>query len=279
MADTTENKKVKVQLEQDGKDLYPKTLGKYVYNNNGDNLGDVEAGAQKNTITSIEINGKTFSIDSNGKASGTLTLSEYTFVKADTADDGYAATYYLTKDGVQQGAKLNIFKDQVLESVTPKTCETADEPTEGLAVGDLYWDFAFQNVDKHIYLRVQDFFDSPTEGNGINIINGVISVDTTDTTIVDTTPTQNSTKLVQSGGVYTELSKKQNIITSTNLLSADLIDDSSAANKFVTSDEKTSIANIANKANSTDVYLKTETYSKTEVDAKNYITYRELTED
>lgn len=306
---------IQVQLEQGGKDLMPKTKGKYVYNNSGEHLGDVEAGAEKNKINSIEINGKAFTIDPDTrKASVTIASAEYNMVKQDTAEDGYAATYTMTKDGTPIGAKINIFKDQVLDNVVAKTCTKADDPVTGYVVGDVYWDFTFQNVDKHIYIRVSDFFDAPTEGDGIKIIDNKITIDTTDVKVVDTVPTKDSTKLVQSGGVFSKLEEKQNkitsdnklsadllsegttnklvsqaekdawsgkqdAITSTNKLGADLVDDSASANKFVNATKKAAIATISDKANSADVYLKTETYSKTEIGAMNLITYRQLSED
>lgn len=308
------NEEIKVQLEQDGKDLMPKTKAKYVYNNSGEHLGNVEAGAERNAITSIEINGILFTVDANRKASATIASADYDMVKQATADTGYAATYYLTKDGVQQGAKIQIMKDQVLDDVQRKVCTVADQPVQGYEVGDVYWEFSFQNVEKHIYLNMKEFFDVYTGGNGISVVNNVIAIDLTDTTVIDAQPTENSNKLVKSGGVYSKLAEKQNTINATNKLNADyltegatnklvsasekeawsgkqnaitssskldadLVDDTNATHKFVSATEKTAIGTIGNKANSADVYLKTETYSKTEINAMNLITYRQLTED
>ncbi len=59
----------------------------------------------------------------------------------------------------------------------------------------------------------------------------------------DNSPTANSNNPVKSGGIYTALSGKENTINSSNKLSSDLVDDSNQNNKFVTSSEKTKIAN------------------------------------
>lgn len=55
----------------------------------------------------------------------------------------------------------------------------------------------------------------------------------------DATPTENSTNPVTSGGLYTAFAGKQAVIDSSHKLSADLIDDSTSTNKFVTAEEKT----------------------------------------
>lgn len=44
------------------------------------------------------------------------TAAEYTVVKDGTPEDGYAATYHLTKGGVNTGAAINIPKDMVVQS-------------------------------------------------------------------------------------------------------------------------------------------------------------------
>ena len=74
-------------------------------------------------------------------------------------------------------------------------------------------------------------------------------ISTTDTTAattvsIETSPTNNSSNLVTSGGVYTALSGKQDIIDSSHKLSADLISDGTT-NKVFTASEKTKLSNIA----------------------------------
>lgn len=72
-------------------------------------------------------------------------------------------------------------------------------------------------------------------------------VDITDEPDTDPTPTQESTLPVQSRGVYDALAGKQDTIDSSHKLSADLVDDTNATNKFVSAAEKTSIGTSATK--------------------------------
>ena len=107
--------------------------------------------------------------------------AEYEIVQKPEADAGYAATYYLAKDGVQVGAAMNIPKDYLVKSAELKTVETADVPYEGAAVGDKYIDFVVNTKDSsetetHIYLAVNDLIDVYVGGDGIDITSGVVSV-------------------------------------------------------------------------------------------------------
>jgi hypothetical protein len=94
------------------------------------------------------------------------------------------------------------------------TASADDNPIAGIKAGEPYLDFVVNTkdsagTDEHISINVAGLVDVYTEGNGINISNAnVISVDTTDTNIVDTAPTASSTKLVQSGGVKSALDDK-----------------------------------------------------------------------
>ena len=101
--------------------------------------------------------------------------AEYSIVKAETAEEGYAASYNLTKDGVNVGATINIPKDYLVKSGEVKTVETADTPVSGYKVGNKYIDFVVNTVDgtgneSHIYLLVSDLVDVYTAGNdGIEV--------------------------------------------------------------------------------------------------------------
>ena len=225
--------------------LFPKTKGAVVINNAGANLGGVEAGAQVNVLEGIKIDGVALPITNKIAEYTTPTAAEYTIAKKATANAGYLASYELQKDGVAVGDAINIPKDFLVKSATMGVCETADQPIAGLKPGDPYLDFvvntkgdAEAEADQHLYINVATLVDVYTEGNGINIANNVISVDTTDSTIVDATPTENSVKFVQSGGVFAQLATKQDKITASNKLDADLVDDTTADHKFVTADEK-----------------------------------------
>lgn len=216
--------------------LFPKTKGALVENNNGDALGGVEAGAQVNKIEKIKVNGTELTITSKAVD---ISVPDYTITKASSADAGFAATYQLFKGGVATGDKINIPKDMVVSGAELKNCATADQPVASLAVGDPYIEMTIANSDgSKIYIPVKDLVDVYTAGNGLTLTNGAFSVNTGDTNTVDASPTQNSTKLVQSGGVHTALAGKQETIDSDHKLDADLVDDSNSTHKFVSASEK-----------------------------------------
>ena len=201
-----------VQLKDlSGNLLMPKTKGANVYNNSNETLGTVEAGAQVNLIESISYNSSALTITEKGVA-----LPVFNLKKLGSSDTGYssafAAQYVLTKDGVAVGDTINLAKDMVVQSGTLKTATAADVTAEiyaGVQEGDPYIDLVIANADgDHIYIPVKGLVDVYTAGNGLDLAGGEFSVDTTDTTIVDTAPTANSTKFVQSGGVKTALDGK-----------------------------------------------------------------------
>lgn len=215
--------------------LFPKTKSAMVFNNNGDALGGVEAGAQVNAIEKIKVNGTELSIVSKAVD---ISVPEYTITKAVTADTGYSATYQLFKGGVATGDKINIPKDMVVSAGEMKTCATANTPVAGLAVGDPYIELTIANNDgTKIYIPVKDLVDMYTAGNGLTLTNGAFAVNTADTNTVDAAPTSSSTKLVQSGGVYTALAGKQDTIDASHKLSADLIS-AGSTNAVLTLTEK-----------------------------------------
>ena len=113
--------------------LFPKTKGAVVINNAGANLGGVEAGAQVNKIETIKLNGVALAIADKAVNVELPAAVEYTIAKAEAADEGFAATYQLAKDGVAFGTKINIPKDMVVEAGTLKKCAEAGKPVEGLA--------------------------------------------------------------------------------------------------------------------------------------------------
>lgn len=229
-----------VQMKDvNGNLLFPKTKAAVVYNNSNESLGGVEAGAQVNKIEKIKLNGTELTISSKEVNIVLPAAAEYSIAQAATAETGYSATYHLTKDGVNVGAAINIPKDMVVQSGSVKTCTTADDPVEGYVVGDKYIDLLLANAtNQHIYIKVTDLIDVYTAGNGLTLSNGQFAVNTSDTNIADAAPTASSTKFAQSGGVYTALAGKQDTIDSTHKLDADLVDDSTSTNKFVTTSEK-----------------------------------------
>lgn len=213
------NKNVQLKSKT-GDNLYPATLGALVTNNSGYSLGGVEAGAEVNIIETIKVNGSAVTVDANRAVDITIDGDTYTIAKKSTPNTGFLASYELKKGSTVVGDAINIPKDFLVKSASVKVCETAGTPstTPTLAVGDPYLDFVVNTkgdteaeTDSHVYINVKALVDVYTEGNGINIANNVISVDTTDTNIVDTAPTASSTKFVQSGGVYTALAGKADV--------------------------------------------------------------------
>ena len=175
---TTKNVQLKDML---GNDINPKTLGSLVFNNSNEALGGVEAGAEVNVIESVKVNGTALTPDANRAVDITITAdAEYTIAKQATADTGMSATYTLMKDGVAvAGAeKINIPLDTAVSGGTVRTCETADEPVEGLEVGDKYIDFTLANSSDHIYIPVNTLVDVYTQGTGIVISNNQVAIDT-----------------------------------------------------------------------------------------------------
>lgn len=105
-------------------------------------------------------------------------LPEYTIKKQDDAGE-FAAVYRLMKGEVAVGDPININKDQLLKSVTIKTCTEKDKPISGLVPGDKYIDFEFETITgiAHSYLAVKDMVTPYTAGAGIEIdANNRISV-------------------------------------------------------------------------------------------------------
>ena len=141
------------------------------------------------TTAVIDLSGKANVGDAYTKAEADakfltgVTIPEYEIVKQETADAGYAATYYLAKDGVMVGTKINTTLDQVLKSSSILTVTEAGVPYEGAVVGDKYVKFEFQNNNTPQYLPVKDLVDVYTGSASIEVSeNNVISVKEVDAT-------------------------------------------------------------------------------------------------
>ena len=80
-------------------------------------------------------------------------IADYGLTKQETAEDGYLATYQLTKDGAPTGDKINIPKDLLVKSASVKEVTEADQPYEGVE-GDAN--------ESHVYLAVKDLGGSVT---------------------------------------------------------------------------------------------------------------------
>lgn len=104
-----------------------------------------------------------------------ITVPEYSIVKDGTAQDGYIATYHLTKDGSNVGTAINIPKDYLVKSAEVKVATGSD--ASGFPAGTTYIDFVVNTYDttsgsgteSHIYLNVETLVKTHTAGNGISI--------------------------------------------------------------------------------------------------------------
>lgn len=108
-------------------------------------------------------------------------VKEYKIVKKQTANSGYIASYQLTKGGTAVGVDIDIPKDYFVKSASVGTCQTVNQPTTGLAVGDKYIDLVINTSDgggtaSHIYIAVKDMITAYTAGNGIEITGSSIAV-------------------------------------------------------------------------------------------------------
>ena len=196
-----------IQLKDlNGNLLFPKTQGAVVFNNKGENLGGVEAGAQVNIIEKIKVNGAELPI--TDKAVDIAQVS-YTIKKQGAAEEGYSATYQLFAGDSAIGDKINIPKDMVVSGGELKYCEVANVPVSGLEVNDPYIELTIANNDgTKLYIPVKGLVDVYTPGNGLTLEGNKFAVNTEDATIADAAPVAGSKKFVQSGGVKAELDKK-----------------------------------------------------------------------
>ena len=105
--------------------------------------------------------------------------AEYTIVKQDTPESGMASTYYLTKDNVQVGAKINIAKDQFLKEAhfyaKAEDVPSSVTPPAGQEFPALRLVFEVAEGKNDIWIAVKELVDTYTAGAGIKIENNVIT--------------------------------------------------------------------------------------------------------
>ena len=118
-------------------------------------------------------------VDKAGHVTGVenvaITNPEYSIIKDTTAQDGFIATYHLTKDGANVGTAINIPKDYLVKSAEVKVATGSD--ASGFLAGTTYIDFVVNTYDttsgsgteSHIYLNVETLVKTHTAGNGISI--------------------------------------------------------------------------------------------------------------
>lgn len=94
-------------------------------------------------------------------------VPKYSLVRDETAAKGDAATYHLTKDGVNEGVAINIPKDLVVASGSVETFVTGKLP-EGVTEAGTYIQLNLANSDKPLYINVGQLIEYVTGGSGEN---------------------------------------------------------------------------------------------------------------
>ncbi len=114
------------------------------------NLGQLEKLAQRihdrNAALETQLNG--------------VKPAEYSLVKQAAAEEGYLATYCLTKDGAQVGEKINVPKDLLVQSAKIETVHYAGSPYAGAVPGDKFIDFTLASEDERFLGVKWKFFTS-----------------------------------------------------------------------------------------------------------------------
>ncbi len=141
-----------------------------------DKLADIVEGAEVNYIKSV---GDNLDVDAEGKLTVTIPevkVPEYNVVKLGTAEDGYAASYQLQKDGVGVGVSINIPKDMVVSSGEVREL-TADEITAERPQG-VYVVLTLANAaNDKLYIPANKLVDDYTGSTYIEVAsNGEISI-------------------------------------------------------------------------------------------------------
>lgn len=86
-----------------------------------------------------------------------INVPEYTIVKADSAEDGFASTYYMTKDGTEIGSRINIPKDMVVSKGEIVVLKDGD--VEGYDAGTYIKLTLADNDNDVLYINVTELLD------------------------------------------------------------------------------------------------------------------------
>lgn len=108
-------------------------------------------------------------------------IPKYAMEKQDVASDGFGVTYRLKEIVGEEvsyvGAEINIPKDLMLQSGSLETVVVADQPYVGAIVGDPYIDLVLNDDSgTHIYVPVKGLVDTYVAGQGVEIVDGTVSV-------------------------------------------------------------------------------------------------------
>lgn len=171
--------------------------------------------------------------------------------KADTAIQDVSGK----QDKLTAGSNITIASDGKTISATNTTYEAATESAAGLmSAADKT---KLDGISSGAGVNVKSDWtenDSNSDAYILNkptipvVNNSTITVQMNGSTVDTFTTNAASAKTINLGTVVTDVSGKQNTIDSSHKLSADLVDDTSATNKFVTAAEKTKLSGIATGA-------------------------------
>lgn len=151
-------------------------------------ISDAADGGKSIGVAISAKEGNALVVENNGLFVPTVaqqSIPEYAIEKQEVAEDGFATSYKLKKtvdgESVYVGDTINIAKDMVLQSATLEVVTVVDVPYVGAVVGDPYIDMAFNDAaQSHIYIPVNSLVDTYTAGDGIEIVDGKISVKVAD---------------------------------------------------------------------------------------------------
>lgn len=137
-------------------------------------------------------------------------IPKYSLVRDETAAKGDAATYHLTKDGVNEGVAINIPKDLVVASGSVETFVTGKLP-EGVTEAGTYIQLTLANSDKPLYINVGSLIEYVTGGSGEN---DAIQINVSSDTHKVTANVKNGslTKEMLAAGVVTSLGKADSAV-------------------------------------------------------------------
>ena len=266
------NKNIQL-MSNAGDSLFPRTNAKMVVNEKGENLAGVEAGANVNLIEKIKVNGVELSIKNKEVNIPVPGGDTYTIIQQTTPDSGYSATYQLTKNGVIEGAKINIPKDMVVSKGEVKICEQADNPVIGYKKGDKYLDLTLANTDnQHVYVLISDMIAQ--YGIGSSTEAGVVKLYDSTGSAVDGAMTQSAiTSALNSKLSTTGTAAKATADAEGNNISA------TYATKIAVTNLTNAIDGKADKATTLAGYGITDGLTMQDMASLNYITYVELADE
>lgn len=112
--------------------------------------------------------GNDLQVQSDGLYVSAPAGTTYSIAKKTTANEGYAATYQLTANGVATGTDIDIPKDMVVSGGEVKTVGTADTPYTGAVVGEKYIELTLANANgDKLYIPVSSLVEYVSSGSSV----------------------------------------------------------------------------------------------------------------